>query len=268
MTQVSPFLAIALGLVPQVPTLTLVEETRIGAIDGPTALTEIVDLAVGADGRIYVAQWNVAEVVVFDRAGRMNARIGRSGAGPGEFRSPSRLGWSGDTLWVADPPQSRVSFFVEGRLTREDHLRPPPGVFLAPVGALRDGSILSERGVRSSDVLRGDVATTVLVRSHSQRPGILDTVATRAIGTMVRLPAANGRTVLIREPFTQGDLRGLTPDGETLIVVDHTPASKQYHVTWLSPLTGDTLVARALSTAARQRSPVWNPNSPVDGREG
>lgn len=241
MTAVPRVLTLAFGLLQPIQTVGLVQETRIGAVDGPGALTNIVDVAVGRDGRVFVAQWNVGEIAVFGSDGRFERFIGRSGSGPGEFRSPSRLGWSGDTLWVADPPQARISYFHGTELVRETHVRSPPGVFLAAIGVLRDGSILSERGVRSSEVLRDGVSTTAIVRSSSEGQGGFDTVAVRSIGGLTRLPAANGRSVLLREPFAQGDLRSLAPDGETLVLVDDVPSADRYELRWVSAVTGDTL---------------------------
>lgn len=53
-------------------------------------LNEVIALTVGADGSIYVAQWNEPAVQVFDREGRFAFAIGRRGGGPGEFNQPVR----------------------------------------------------------------------------------------------------------------------------------------------------------------------------------
>jgi hypothetical protein len=58
-------------------------------VDGPEhyTFTQVVDLAVGSEGSIYVADAHPPSVLQFDRRGRFVRRIGREGAGPGEYRS-------------------------------------------------------------------------------------------------------------------------------------------------------------------------------------
>lgn len=51
------------------------------------------------------------DVVLFDTAGAVRAHFGRRGGGPGEFRSVSALAGEGDTLIVADPAASRLTYF-------------------------------------------------------------------------------------------------------------------------------------------------------------
>lgn len=51
-------------------------------------------------------------IVVFDSTGKRLGTIGRKGAGPGEFGTPNiYVGWKGDTLWVNDGGQQRISYF-------------------------------------------------------------------------------------------------------------------------------------------------------------
>jgi hypothetical protein len=51
----------------------------------------IGDVAVGADGAVYVADIDNNEVIQILPNGRLGWRVGRSGSGPGEFRMPYRL---------------------------------------------------------------------------------------------------------------------------------------------------------------------------------
>lgn len=59
----------------------------LGGVDLPFELTIASQIAVTSDGRLIVGPTaNEAELAVFDRAGRFDHTLGRSGDGPGEYR--------------------------------------------------------------------------------------------------------------------------------------------------------------------------------------
>lgn len=78
---------------------------------------------------------------VFDASGKQTARVGRQGAGPGEFgvlpgRTPARpelrLGVFSDTIWIYDRAHARVSLFTtDGRFIADRRVSPalPAGAF-------------------------------------------------------------------------------------------------------------------------------------------
>ena len=73
-----------------------------------------------ASGHLAVAQPQDGTVLVFAADGRQLATVGRKGGGPGEFRGINQLGWSGDTLWVADYSNNRLTLIgPTGRIARE-----------------------------------------------------------------------------------------------------------------------------------------------------
>lgn len=121
------------------------ETTRLGAFDDPVlSFSRIADVAIGPDGNVYVAQSSDAEITVLSQAGELVDRIGRRGQGPGEFLSPSMIGWFADTLWVYDTGQRRLTRFVESGLL--DVLSPPPvpvsrGSYVAAQFPLRGGRL-------------------------------------------------------------------------------------------------------------------------------
>lgn len=90
---------------------------RLGALegDGPESFGGIASLAVGPDGRVYVADGQAMEVRVFGPEGTFLRALGRQGEGPGEFEALDgvELGPEG-TLYVRDPRLSRVSRFDPG----------------------------------------------------------------------------------------------------------------------------------------------------------
>jgi hypothetical protein len=115
------------------------EDLRIGSAsgEGPDLFGAIRDLAVDADGRIYVLEAQANELRVFEGDGQHVRTIGREGGGPGEFRGPAGLAWGADgMLWVADPRNARYSLFdTTGTLVRSYH-RPIGGVMLPWFGGV------------------------------------------------------------------------------------------------------------------------------------
>jgi hypothetical protein len=80
-------------------------------IDGNAAnLAPIAWLAVRGDGVIAVAQQQDGAVRFYDARGSALGAVGKTGDGPGEFRSLGRAGWIADTMWVYDGPRRRFTF--------------------------------------------------------------------------------------------------------------------------------------------------------------
>lgn len=64
------------------------------------------------DGRLAVLDADANVMVLLDSAGTVLRRVGREGAGPGEFEFPSWVGrCNGDSLFVWDPSLARISVF-------------------------------------------------------------------------------------------------------------------------------------------------------------
>jgi hypothetical protein len=130
---------------------TLVPELRIGSFGAANYdLSQIGGIAVDREGSIYVTQPADREVRVFDSDDRYVRRIGRDGAGPGEFRSVGGIGFKGDTLWVSDIQLSRLTLFsrdgelldaltIAGPMIPEISTRPT-----VPSRLAADGTILAQ----------------------------------------------------------------------------------------------------------------------------
>lgn len=96
------------------PDLILVEEVRVGAVDGegPESFAYIKGLAVLDDGSFAVLDSPAGEVRVFGPDGAHLATHGRPGEGPGEFQDANGLMLAPDgRLWVPDERAGRVSVF-------------------------------------------------------------------------------------------------------------------------------------------------------------
>ena len=67
-------------------------------------------MAASVTGIVAVAQPEDHVVKLFLPNGRIRT-VGREGEGPGDFRTPIKVGWDLDTLWVIDGVLQRVSVF-------------------------------------------------------------------------------------------------------------------------------------------------------------
>ena len=110
--------------------------------------TRAPSVDVDADGNIYVAEPmpRTGRVLVFDADGEFLRMIGRPGQGPGEYLQPFMVEWAGDTLFVFDPGQSRLTRWnAAGELLgghRSDLVR----TFRA-IRGMADGSLVGTRRV-------------------------------------------------------------------------------------------------------------------------
>jgi hypothetical protein len=81
--------------------------------DPPYSFGKISSLALGADGRIYVADSQDEQIRVYSDAGKFLFAIGRKGGGPGEFAGLASIAFSPDgSLWVRDEGNGRYQSFT------------------------------------------------------------------------------------------------------------------------------------------------------------
>ena len=93
--------------------IVLTHIARVGDADGPGALSSRpYSMSRDSRGRFYVVtpEQGGEPPMVFDADGRFVARLGREGAGPGEFRAPTIvLILPGDTVLVIDGSLARLT---------------------------------------------------------------------------------------------------------------------------------------------------------------
>ncbi|HRP07247.1 MAG TPA: hypothetical protein PLL69_02050 [Gemmatimonadales bacterium] len=88
-------------------------------IDGTgQGLSRIIAVAVAPDGRVIVGQPDDQRFLVYSEQGMLTGSFGRSGEGPGEFRTITiRRGWRGNDFWQHDLGTQRVTLFrPDGKL--------------------------------------------------------------------------------------------------------------------------------------------------------
>lgn len=101
------------------PTLTLVEELRVGSLEGgrPESFGALKGLVALPGGGFAVLESQAQEIRVFGADGSHVATHGGPGEGPGEFVAATGLMLDpGGRIWAADPRGARMSIFdpVEG----------------------------------------------------------------------------------------------------------------------------------------------------------
>lgn len=91
---------------------------RIGDFDDPSVgFSRVRGVDVDRDGNVYVGEALVPEIRVYGSDGALVRRIGRRGAGPGEFEGMPRFGVIGDTVWALSYHPGRITLFDrEGEL--------------------------------------------------------------------------------------------------------------------------------------------------------
>ncbi len=96
-------------------TADLVAEVSIGMLDGPEEYIfgQVVSLALGADGAIYVMDRQVPALRVYNPDGSYRTTFGREGEGPGEYKRPDGgLGILSDgRILLRDPANGRIQVY-------------------------------------------------------------------------------------------------------------------------------------------------------------
>jgi hypothetical protein len=91
-----------------VPILTL---TREAQVEDAAMFQGAGQITVAPNGDLILSQQPDPELLVIAPDGKIRHRIGRRGAGPGEFEFIRRFGFLGDTIWVFDFNLRRTSLF-------------------------------------------------------------------------------------------------------------------------------------------------------------
>lgn len=236
---------------------TLEETLRIGSIDGEDALSGVLDLDVGPDGSVYMAQQFLPYVTVFSPDGQPSGRIGRAGSGPGEFDGwPGRLGWSGDTLWVTDHSTTTL-FDADGDVLSQVDFRtliPEEASSLRPGRPAGDGTFLTIRGATTAgggSMDRFFAAERLPVLRASASGEAIDTIAIVRHQMSVGIPQERGGVGYTSHPLNgswEGGFQQFAPapDGASIFLIGEIRAREQpasFDLLRIA-VTGDTLLHR------------------------
>lgn len=246
----------------------LEEVLRIGSLESEDLVTGVLDLAIGPDSALYVAQALVPAITVFSLDGQVLRRIGRAGQGPGDFElAASNVGWIRDTLWVADP--YRVQLFTTNEFVPEEVIRfnltvPEEGAFLTPGRMLADGTLLGSRIWTAGwgPWLSRGADPGLPLRRLSRSGEILDTIAIiHWPDNALEYENDRGRPIFAVHPLKdlpplglREYLTALRPDGSAVVRIDNvredgTPPT--FDILVIS-IHGDTILHRAVEYEPRE----------------
>jgi hypothetical protein len=190
--------------------------------------TTIRNVLVSSTGMLAVVDPSQLQVSVYDHSGQFRARFGRRGSGPGEFLSISGAGMRGDTIWVADKSQFRLTLFdLAGRVVRTMPIQFDPrvmGLFRStgPAALLADGTVLVTP-TPTSEILQKPPSFGVPLLRLTEKGHLRDTLAKMRFGKTAI--AMGPGSVFAWQPFTDGTLWSVDPTGTTVSLVDRTAAT-------------------------------------------
>lgn len=202
-------------------------------VGGEVEFQEIRDLVVW-DSLIFVADSRGARIWRLSHDLEPAGWFGRSGGGPGEFRSLYQMNRAADTLFVFDTRSRRLTAFLlpEGEVVGTDG--PPTGPDYSFRHAPESGLAAGLRLVRHRDSLSvydpadqtvSFLATTKLVNPYARisTPHIRATIEKPVNEASLRTVGAGGRVVALlhrslpqAEVSTASELVLLAPEGDTL----------------------------------------------------
>jgi len=245
---------------------TLSAELRIGE-DGDIAWSRIAHVAPAPDGGVVVAEAMPPMVYRFDARGTLLHRVGRQGAGPGEYQMIGGVGFVGDTLWVSDARQRRIVLFdaagrPAGLLSGFDRVAMGPGVTVWPGRLLSGDRALSMTETNSASIASGE-ATRLPHVLLTRRGQVRDTIAWTAFGnSQLALALSSTQRMFTAQPFSDGPLVSMATTAERAYIVDRrAPTAARgatYGITAVR-FTGDTLWSRRYPF-----EPVALPRTAVD----
>jgi hypothetical protein len=213
-------------------TLQLTEIARVSAED--ENLSRLGGAALGPRGILAIGQPQDRSVILFDSLGRRIVAFGRKGGGPGEFESISRLGWLGDSLWIYDRTNRRVTLAsANGKLLRAWPLTSTPALPAGDPNArfvqvyphvLREAGGMTGSATLPPSTSGGEIESWIVALGPSGN------VSRR----LVRLPAdpclRKGTQIQVRLPLCASPLWEIFPGGERIGIVTGGQAPGMYRL--------------------------------------
>ena len=209
----------------------------------------ISGVVVDRHGRFLLASQDDGRLLIFDRAGQYISSLGRSGAGPGEIRVFGMVGLRGDSVWVSDPAQSRITVLpIDGG---------SPRTLVIPWAGeavlLSDGSVgLTPRDAFGRPVNARSSIGMVRVAPGGKRLGpVFDmTFVPRRLQFLRR-----GQLVVGMQPFDDAPMYAVSPNGRWVVILRREPTLQGGPVVQLVESTGRPVWTKAL----KWRPPTLDP---------
>jgi hypothetical protein len=236
-------------------------------------------VAVRGDGTMVLRQSQDGRVRFFAADGEVAGSFGGPGEGPGEFRSIGRMGWLGDTLWVLDPQQARMTLVSQdfrlartiivptaARPTPADSGRVPGFPLTIPLSPRPDGGFVAYM----SPVDGPDVPE---VFRRMSVYGVLDSLG-YILGIHATVPVPEDATVRSADggaasvPFVDRDWFVVAPDGRRSVLARSTRAGEAAGSVQLTVFgeSADTVFSRVYPFPAVP-IPAAVADSVISGRE-
>jgi hypothetical protein len=204
-------------------------------------------------------------VRIYDSTGKRVRTLGAKGAGPGEFRSIFRLGWTRDTIWIYDAALRRVSYF--GRdyaLLRSDVLaealhekiegdNPHAISDFAPSAIAEGGNVLGQiLEVNGRDPVRGILQYRYYVAAVGPNANIkkLVEIPPQAVAPRAWVPNVPTGNAYSTVPFANDAVYAFSTLGDRFAIVSTDSRAKTFTVT-VRRGSGDTVFSRAYPYAPR-----------------
>jgi hypothetical protein len=233
----------------EVPEWRLERELTIGSLDdSEEALTHIGSFTVDAEGTMYLGLPRDPVIKVFSAEGEFLRDIGRGGQGPGEFTMIGFLGWLGDTLYVPDAMNQRVSYFGrDGSFLRSDLLAwsVVDEVYVPRTVSrvLADGTYLVQPSFGSRNLADGTVTRRPLFRMNEEGE-VLITIARTSTETAQGAISVGSGQMYVSQPFSDDPLLALAKDGRHAVILHRKAAEPGASATMRMEkisVSGDTL---------------------------
>jgi hypothetical protein len=190
----------------------LEEIVRIGGEDeGLASFNQLIDVALGADGKIWVLDRQVQSLRLFEADGTPIKEVARRGAGPGEITRGNGLRAGPDgTMWVRDQANQRVAVFNADGSFKQNVM-----MFSSGYGWRWDGAIMDDgRVLETIGVPRGDDYVRVLRRMlNADAPADTAQVADRCGELPPPQSSIQTRHGFVQRPFAARILMLIARDG-------------------------------------------------------
>jgi hypothetical protein len=213
--------------------------------------SDVGGVLAGSEGRLFVMLNHERLIRVYDSVGTIVRDLGGVNMTFPGFRSFGRMGFSGDSSWVADPQQNSIILFGPqlsiARIIKV-RLEPPRPRYAAapPLAYVGSDTVLVEfHDSEPRSVSAGD-QSKLLMRAHSSGT-LIDTVVMFSVPA-APLVSANGVRFRAERPLPMESYFALSPTGEEIAIVERPAPTRgapaEWHLTRRDLVTGKRVRTR------------------------